>query len=129
MTEKSSPPIPTSAIIKLVVANRAERAEIAIRDKELIDEFRSLEMELLVRFDEQGINKASTDLGTVSITDTILPQVTDWDAVYEHIRDTGDFHLLQKRPAAAAFRELNQAGIDVPGMDVYTKRAISLRKK
>ena len=129
MTEESSPVRATSAIIDDVVANKKERAEIATRDKELIEEFRSLEMELIIRFEEQGMTKASTLAGTVSITETVLPQVTDWDAVYEHIRDTGDFYLLQKRPAAAAFRELHQADIQVPGMDAYTKKSISLRKK
>jgi len=118
----------TSDIIAKMVENRDERRRIKDRDKELVEQFRSLEMELLIRLDEQGMLKASTDAGTASITETILPQVTDWDAVYEHIRDTGDFYLLQKRPATAAFRELHQADIVVPGMEAYTKRAISLRK-
>jgi hypothetical protein len=128
MTE-SSPAVATSDIIERIVANKTRRAEIAAEDKKLVDEFRSLEMEMLVRLDEQGMTKASTVLGTVSITETVLPQVTDWDQVYEHIRDTGDFYLLQKRPAAAAFRELHEAGIEIPGIDPYTKKAISLRKK
>lgn len=126
--EKTSPPMATSDIIAKMVENRDERRRIKDRDKELVEQFRSLEMELLIRLDEQGMLKASTDAGTASITETILPQVTDWDAVYEHIRDTGDFYLLQKRPATAAFRELHQADIVVPGMEAYTKRAISLRK-
>jgi hypothetical protein len=71
--------------------------------------------------------KASSAAGTASITEVIVPQVVDWDAVYEHIRETGDFYLLQKRPAAAAFRELHDSDITVPGMEPFTKRNISLR--
>jgi len=127
--EKGSPPVATSDIIKSLVEVRDERQRISARDKELIDKWRSLELELLGRLDEQGMLKASTLAGTASITETVLPQVVDWDAVFEHIQETGDFYLLQKRPAAAAFRELIQAGQSVPGMEVYTKRAISLRKK
>lgn len=85
-------------------------------------------MELLVRLDEQGMKKASTDDGTASVTEVVLPQVTDWDEVYKHIKETGDFYLLQKRPAAAAFRELHESGQEIPGMEPYTKRSISLRK-
>ena len=111
---------------------RDEKRKIKAREKELIDEWRSLEMELIVRFGEQGMKKASIDLdsGTVtaSITEVVLPQVVDWDAVYEHITKTGDFYLLQKRPAAAAFRELLDSGEIVPGMEPYTKQSISLRK-
>ena len=128
MSEETSPQLPTSAIIAKMVEARDERRRISERDKELIAEMRSLEMELLVRLDEQGMKKASTDDGTASITETVLPNVTDWDAVYEHIKETGDFYLLQKRPAAAAFRELHDSGEVIPGMEAYTKRSISLRK-
>jgi hypothetical protein len=126
---KKSPQIPTSDIIAKLVAVRDERRRIRERDQELVEEWRSLEMELLVRLDEQGMLKASTTDGTATITEVVLPQVQDWDALWEHIRDTGDFYLIQKRPAAAAFRELNDAGIEVPGIEPYTKRSISLRKK
>ena len=126
--EKTSPPVATSDIIQQMVENREERRRIKERDTELVAQFRSLEMELLVRLDEQGVLKASTTAGTASITETILPNVVDWDAVYEHIKETGDFYLLQKRPATAAFRELHQSDIQVPGMEPYTKRTISLRK-
>lgn len=128
MSENTSPPVPTSVIIAKLVEVRDEKRRIKEREKELIEEWRSLEMELLVRLDEQGMKKASTNDGTASITEVVLPQVTDWDEVYEHIKETGDFYLLQKRPAAAAFRELNDSGQKIPGMDAYTKRSISLRK-
>lgn len=129
MTEKSSPQLTTSDIIAKMAEVRDERRRIATRDKELVAEWRNLEMELLTRLDEQGMLKASTSDGTASITETVLPQVVDWDAVYNHIQETGDFFLLQKRPAAAAFRELHQSGQAIPGIEAYTKREISLRKK
>jgi hypothetical protein len=128
MSENTSPPLTTGAIIAKMVEIRDEKRRLKEREKELTEEWRTIEMEFLVRLDEQGMKKASTDDGTASITEVVLPQVTDWDAVYEHIRETGDFYLLQKRPAAAAFRELNDADIAVPGIEAYTKRSISLRK-
>jgi len=128
MSENISPQLTTSAIIAKLVAVRDEKRSIGEREKELTEAWRSLEMELLVRLDQQGVKKASTDDGTASITEVVLPSVVDWDAVYEHIKESGDFYLLQKRPAAAAFRELNDSGIIIPGMEPYTKRSISLRK-
>lgn len=128
MSENTSPPIPTSAIIAQLVEVRDEKRRIKEREKELIEKWRTLEMELLVRLDEQGMKKASTNDGTASVTEVVLPQVTDWDALFEHISVTGDFYLLQKRPAAAAFRELHESGEVIPGIDPYTKRSISLRK-
>jgi hypothetical protein len=127
--EKGSPELTTSDIIAEMSEVRTERRNIATRDKELVARWRALEMELMVRLDEQGVLKAATGVGTASITETVLPQVVDWDAVYAHIKETGDFYLLQKRPAAAAFRELHQSGEVIPGMEPYTKREISLRNK
>jgi len=129
MSEGAGQTRPTSDIIADLVDVRDERRRIAQRDKELIERWRSLESELLNRLDDQGMLKATTAAGTATITEETLPKVVDWDEVYDHIQKTGDFYLLQKRPAAAAFRELNQSGQVIPGMEAYIKRTISLRKK
>lgn len=128
MSEENSPIRPTSDIIEALVNCRDERRRIADRDKELIDIWRGLESELLTRLDDQGMLQGKTTAGTATITMTIQPVVTDWDALHEHIKETGDFYLLQKRPAAAAFRELHQSGEKIPGMEAFEKRTISLRK-
>lgn len=128
MSEKSSPQRPTSDIIAELTEVRDERRRIAKRDKELVEKFRSLEMEMIVRLEEQGMTKASTDVGTASITEEVLPQVVDWEALYEYIRDNDAFYLIQKRPATSAFRELFQSGQPTPGVEKYTKKSISLRK-
>lgn len=129
MSENSSPPVTLSDIIAELEEVRDERRGIAVRDKELVERWRSLEMEAIIRLEEQGMQKASSPLGTISITKTILPQVVDWEALYDHIRESGDFHLLQKRPATAAFREMFQSGEETPGVEQYDQKAISLRKK
>ena len=127
-TEQTQP-LTTAEIVKKMVEIRDERRKLSARDKELIDEFRPLEMELIVRLDEQGMEKASTKDGTASINETILPQVVDWDAFYEWIKENDAFYMLQKRPAAAAFREHQDSGEEIAGVVAYTKREIGLRKK
>ena len=129
MSEKEAPLRPTSAIIKAMDEARDERRRIADRDKELVKIWQDLQEELINRLDEQGMLQAKTGAGTATITETIVPNVKDWDAVYDHIAETGDFYLLQKRPAAAAFRELHASGQEIPGIEAFKKRAISLRKK
>ena len=121
-------PLSTGAIIARMVEVRDERRRISSRDKELIADWRSLEMELMIRLDDQGMKKASTDAGTASITEQTLPQVVDWDALYEYIHEEKAFFLLQRRPAAAAFRELNDSGEVIPGIEPFIQRTISLRK-
>lgn len=119
----------TAQIIERMVEIREERRKISSHDKELIEEYRPLELELIVRLDEQGMEKASTGAGTASINETVLPQVVDWDEFYDWIKEKDAFYMLQKRPAAAAYRELQESGEEVAGIVPYTKREIGLRKK
>jgi hypothetical protein len=121
--------ITTAELVRQLVEVREERRKISARDKELVEKWRSLEMEALIRLDEQGMEKVTTPSGTAGITETILPQVVDWDAFYAYMQETDSLYLLQRRPAAAAFRELNSSGTEIPGVTPYTQRAISLRKK
>lgn len=122
-------PLTTAQIVKRMIAVRDERRKIASRDKELIAEWKSFELEMLLRLDEQGMEKASTAEGTASISEVVLPQVVDWDKFYAYMQEEDALYLLQKRPAAAAYRELQEAGTDIPGVEPFTQRSIGLRKK
>lgn len=118
----------TADLIAKLVDIREEKRKIKAREKELNDEWRTLELEALIRLDDQGMDKASTKRGTISIGENVLPQVVDWDAFGEHIIQNDALFLLQRRPAAAAYRELLESGETVPGVEPYTQRSINLRK-
>lgn len=126
MTEQQQ--LTTAEIIATMVEIRDEKRKISEREKALNEKWRSLELELLIRLDDQGMEKASTKMGTASINEVVLPQVVDWDTFNQHILDTEALYLLQRRPAAAAYRELLESGEAVPGVEPYTKRSIGLRK-
>lgn len=127
---EESDPLTVRELVEQLVEIRDERSHISEKDKILGDRFRAIETVLMAKLDEQGMKRATVDgVATATLTEVVLPQVRDWDAVYEYILRTDSMHLLQKRPAAAAFRELIDAGESVPGIDPYTKRSISLRKR
>ena len=77
---------------------------------------RELESQIVIRMQEQGLDKVSNDLCTISIKQEIVPTVENWDEVHEHIVKTNQFELLQKRMSATAYRELITLGMDVPGV-------------
>lgn len=126
MSEKQD--LTTADLIAKLVDIREEKRKIKAREKELNEEWRSLELEALIRLDDQGMDKASSKRGTISVGENILPQVVDWDAFGEHIIENDALYLLQRRPAAAAYRELLESGETVPGVEPYTQRSINLRK-
>lgn len=108
---------------------RAERKRIAKLDEDLVEEWRAAEGALIARLDAQKVNRVSTDSATATITEDDVPMVIDWDVVWDYIIANHASHLMQRRIATAAWRELKDAGIPTPGIDVYKKREISLRKR
>ena len=59
----------------------------------------------------------------------MVPSVQDWDAVHQHIIDTNQFELLQKRMSATAWRELAKMGMEVPGVVGTELTRVNYRSK
>ena len=110
------------------MAIREERRRLKRLDSELSQSWSDLEALLINQLDAQGVNKASTDAGTATVNETVLPKVEDWDALYAHLKETDSLYLLQKRVSSAAFREQHEAGLTVPGISPFVNRQIALRK-
>ena len=95
--------------------------------------FKSRKMELEARIvstlKEQGIDRIGNDNCTVSIKEEVVPTVEDWDQVYQHLLQTKQFELIQKRMSATAFRELLQTGMNVPGVKATELTRVNFRSK
>lgn len=87
-----------------------------------------LENEIREVLEEQGMTKASDGEHTVSVMYTTVPSVEDWDAVYKWIHDNEAYYILERRMLSTAYRELVEAGTQIPGVEPYSKPSISLRK-
>ena len=90
---------------------------------------RALEATLMTKLDQQGVDRVGNDVCTVSLKKEIVPTVEDWDSVQRHVRDTGQFELLQKRMSATAYRELRSMNLDVPGVKPTELTRINFRSK
>ena len=122
-------PITVGELVQQMLDIRDERSHIEEKDKLLREQWRGLETVLMAKLDEQGMKRATVDgVATATLTVQTLPQVVDWDAFYEYVIENKAMHMLHRRVSSGAFRELNDAGEVVPGVDAYDKRSISLRK-
>jgi phosphate uptake regulator len=54
------------------------------------------------------------------------PQASDMDALYAHIRATGEFELLYRRINPASIKERKDVGVDVPGISWFSVETLSL---
>lgn len=117
------------SIMRAMEIIRDERRAISARDEILVEQWRTLEMALLTTMDEQGVRRASGDTVTATITTEEVPNVIDWDEFLRHIVETNSPHLLQRRVATRAWRELLHSDQPTPGIEPFNQRKISLRKR
>jgi len=95
--------------------------------KELRQTQDDLDYKLMTQLDEQGLSRTANDKASVSINSDTVPDVTDWDALYEHINSTKDYSLLQRRVSSTAYKELLKLGDNVPGLQPREIRRINFR--
>lgn len=63
----------------------------------------------------------------VVVRDT-KPVAGDWDALYEHIRKTKSFDLLNRAVNVAAVKERWENGKTIPGIDSFQFKKLSITK-
>lgn len=117
--------------INQLIEKRAEvKASMEITNQELkrLRETQDqIDVLLLKKMDAEGLSRTANDKASVSINEDVVPEVTDWDQIYQHIINTGDFSLVQRRVSSTAYKELLKLGEDVPGMQPRTIRRVNFR--
>ena len=110
---------------------RSELAIINKRAAELKKEIEAGKERLLDAMDAAGVDQVRNDILTATLTETIVPQVENWDEFYEYIAETESFHLLERRPSSVAYREALELreGKLLPGVQSFTKRDVGFRKR
>ena len=120
----------TSNINALIDERASLRAMMDGLNKRL-KEFRAaldqVDILLLKKLDDEGLNRTANGIASVSINEDTVPDVSDWDALYAHVIATGDFSLIQRRVSSTAYRELLKMGEAVPGLQPRTIRRINFR--
>ena len=78
--------------------------DLQAQEKELNTLKRELEGQIAIRMTEEGLDKISNGGRTISLKNEIVPDVQDWDALQQHVAETGEFELLHRRVSATAYR-------------------------
>lgn len=103
---------------------RELEAEAKVIDKELAEN----ELLIIEKLDGMGVNKFAVGKLSFSISENLVGNVEDWDQVYAYIKGNDAFHLVQRRLANAAYKELLDMGDELPGVAPFTKRSLNFRK-
>jgi hypothetical protein len=118
-----------NALSQRLVEIRAERTAIAAQDKELKEEFDALSLEVLEHLAETGSESARTEHASMSVSKQIVPNVMDWDKVYDYIREHDAFYLLRKQLNTGPYREQLELDGEIPGTEPFEKVSLNVRKR
>lgn len=105
------------------------KKDLASQAKDIEKRIAITERELMDAMDADGVTQAGNDsIGKVSLSESVYPQVDSWDMFGEYILTNRYLHLLERRPAVLAYRELLTLGRQVPGVLPFTKRKLSFKE-
>lgn len=109
-------------------ANVKEQMDALNRELKTLQKTKdSIDVLLLKKMDAEGLSRTANDKASVSINEDIVPEVMDWEEIYQHIVATGDFSLIQRRVSSTSYKELLKLGEAVPGVQPRTIRKINFR--
>lgn len=102
--------------INRLYALREAKRDLEKEVKDISKSMSELECELIDQMDEAGTFKAASGAASVSITKSVVPAVENWDLFYEFIHEHKYFHMLERRPAVLACREMFEHDGKIPGL-------------
>lgn len=108
-------------------ALREKKRELEASVKEVETKMKELEGVVFDLMDAQDTRRAEGKSASVSINESTVGNVEDWDAVWTYIAKNKYFHLVQRRLSDPALRELWELGKVVPGVQPFKKRTLSVR--
>jgi hypothetical protein len=120
--------VPIGPKIDAMWALREKKRALEDQVKVIEDQLRMVEEELIADLDAQHVDKMTGKMATVSISEVQVGNCTDWDAFYTYVKKTGYFHLFQRRLSDPAVREIFEQKGKLPGVELFTKRKLNLRK-
>lgn len=120
-------PIKIGSAIDQMYALREQKRALEAKIEVIQAEYNELEQQLMDKMKAEDTNSGKGKKASVSITYSVVGNVTDWDKVYAYVKKTGFFHLFQRRLSDPAVRELFEQGKKIPGCEEFTKARLNLR--
>lgn len=120
-------PMTLGATIDKMWKLREDKRALDAQVKAVEADIKALETDMFGLLDAQDTRKAEGKNASVSINESVVCNVEDWDALWPWIAKTKNFHLIQKRVSDPGVRELWALGKVIPGAQPFTKRTLSLK--
>ena len=108
---------------------RAERLALEAKVTDAKAAETALKEHLIAHLKADDADGIMGKVARVAVHTERVGKVENWDLLYEHIRKTKDFELLQRRVSDLALRERWADEVPVPGVVPVTILRVSITKK
>jgi hypothetical protein len=85
-----------------------------------------LKLQFQIKMEQAGTETYKANLGTISLITSQIPLISDWTALTGYVQGCDAFDLLQKRIVSTAWRDRQEAGAVIPGIEPYTKKLLRI---
>jgi hypothetical protein len=116
-------------LIEQLASIKDQKEALATQTSELNKQEEYVEGLLISYLQGQGLQKASSARGTASIKEDRVPSIVDWKKALDYIIKRKEFQLLTKKVNSAGWREMVEAGQDVPGVERVEITKLLFRRK
>jgi hypothetical protein len=121
-------PAPTmGTLIDGIWSLRESKRALEVQIKEIEEKISANEEALLGRMDKEGVDKSTGKKASVSVVESIVPVTKDWEEFIAFVIKNKYGHLVERRPAVLACRELFEQKGNIPGLEAFRKRKINIR--
>lgn len=116
------------ACLKAMAGLRRQQDLLAAKLAPLAAEDEALRLHLLDNFKKSELQGARGSGLALSVTKTPAPTMKDWKAFLRYAKLKGNEDLLQHSVNTPAWRERYDAGKKIPGVDVFDRVGLSVRR-
>ena len=130
VTALRKPKTTVGSLIDTLQNIRAQKRDLAVREKELTAEYEAVEAQLLALMDSEGVTKSTGKTATASVTmSQNFGFIKDggFEAFFAYASKIKRPDLVQRRISVPAVRELWGMKGTVPGLTPYEEKKIGLR--
>lgn len=101
--------------------------ELRLKYEEANKKLSEMEDKLISKWDNTT-KRIDGKLGSISLKETIMGTVKDWNKIYDYILKDPDnnFSVMERRLSQGYFRNITEDGLKINGIEKWTKKSLSI---
>jgi NADPH-dependent 7-cyano-7-deazaguanine reductase QueF len=116
------------AAADMIYELRAKRLDKAKEVEAIKKDEQDLEEHIIALLESQNLKSGRGKVATVTISQKDTPALLDYEKFAKYLKKTGNVHLLQKRLATTAIKEMMDDGQKIPGVELLPIKDLSITK-